>query len=252
MFQADDLGQSPASTAATAHIYAEFLPNIRSVSVSVALPPRLPSLGLPRLPETTTPAVSISDDGKTIDISHNGSSRILRLPVAVDPASLLTSPASHPASRDLNIRLRPSAKGVQSLLPSSEVNHDPWSASALDGCHSLHCAECAFVIVGQDTISLWKDLPSANWAEMMDFWHCHKPLDHKDTTSTAGTEQKGYSASSAFSAGPGTCFVDTTSLLLSPEDCRAQKVCCLSVEMCAESAMDNKKEASSTTGPSNV
>ncbi|RAL10820.1 HECT-type E3 ubiquitin transferase [Aspergillus homomorphus CBS 101889] len=22
---------------------------------------------------------------------------------------------------------------------------------------------------------VWKDLPSGNWAEMMDFWHCHKP-----------------------------------------------------------------------------
>ena len=222
MLQADDLGQAPASV--PAHIYAEFLPNIRSVSVSVALPSPLPSLSLPSLPETTTTSVSVSDDGTIIEIRYGRDSGALRLPVTVDPTSLPLSPPAYAVARDISIRLRPSVTAVQSLLNTCDVNYDPWSASALEDCHSLHCAECAFAIVEQDTVSIWKDLPSANWAEMMDFWHCHKPVDHKNTASAAGSEQKGYSANSAFSAVSGTCFVNTTSLLLSPQNCRTKKV----------------------------
>ena len=227
MLQADDLGQAPASV--PAHIYAEFLPNIRSVSVSVALPaplPSLPSPSLPSLPETTT-SVSVSGDGTIIDIRYGRESRALRLPVSVDPTSLSLSPTAYAVARDISIRLRPSVIAVQSLLNTCDANYDPWSASALEDCHSLHCLECAATVVEKDTIKAWKDLPSANWAEMMDFWHCHKPVDHRKTASPAGSEQKGYSANSAFSAVSGTCFVNTTSLLLSPQDCRAKEVCYL-------------------------
>lgn len=211
-------------------MYAEFLPNIRSVSVSVALPSPRPSLSFPSLTEATTTTVSISDDGTTIDVQSDGASHILRLPVTIDPASLPFSQAAHAATHDFSVRLRPSTLAVQSLLDACDANHDPWSASALGDCNSLHCAECAFTVVEQDTIRIWKDLPSANWAEMMDFWHCHKPLDHKKTD-VVGSEHKGYSASSAFRADSGTCFVNSTSLLLSPEDCRAKQVCCYSLRV---------------------
>jgi len=227
MSRLDDLGQAPASALVPVHIYAEFLPNIRSVTVSVTLPSQLPPPSLPCLSETTGTAVSIADDATTLNIRCNGASYGLRLPVPVDPASLLPSPIAYAVAHDISIRLRPNAIAVQGLLDTCEVNHDPWSASALEDCYSIGCAECAFTIVEQDTIRLWKDLPSANWAEMMDFWHCHKPLDHKDSTKAAGLEGKGYSASSTFSAGPRICFVNTTSLLLCPEDCRAEKVCCV-------------------------
>ncbi|KAF4989583.1 hypothetical protein FGRMN_9045 [Fusarium graminum] len=65
-------------------------------------------------------------------------------------------------------------------------------------------------------------LPSENWAEMMEFWHCHKPHDHEhqDPESLAS---KGYGANHAISAQQGTGFVDLTSFLFSEPDCRGLK-----------------------------
>jgi hypothetical protein len=66
-------------------------------------------------------------------------------------------------------------------------------------------------------IKAWKDLPSENWAEMMEFWHCHKPeddhgKDHEHLTS------KGYGARSMIGAQLGVGFVDLTSFLFSESD----------------------------------
>src|SRR5690606_5003164 len=44
---------------------------------------------------------------------------------------------------------------------------------------SIYCANCNATLVENGKVSAWKDLPSKNWAEMMDFWHCHKPDDHE-------------------------------------------------------------------------
>ncbi|KAI4177981.1 MAG: hypothetical protein LQ343_000065 [Gyalolechia ehrenbergii] len=65
---------------------------------------------------------------------------------------------------------------------------------------------------------LWKDLPSENWAEMMDFWHCHKP----DTDDTIYHYQdglsKGYGAASTIESIAGVGLLDPMYLLLSHDD----------------------------------
>jgi hypothetical protein len=75
---------------------------------------------------------------------------------------------------------------------------------------------------------LWKDLPSENWAEMMEFWHCHKPdhkhgEDHGDASGKADEKTlaaRGYGASSVISAQEGVGFVDLTTLLFTESDCQ--------------------------------
>ena len=64
----------------------------------------------------------------------------------------------------------------------------------------------------------WKDLPSEGWAEMMDFWHCHKPdephmHDH-------GSLKKGYAANSQLALKQGIAMVDANDFLLASEDCQ--------------------------------
>lgn len=37
------------------------------------------------------------------------------------------------------------------------------------------CLKCLFPIVDSSDISMFYDMPSEFWSEMMEFWHCHKP-----------------------------------------------------------------------------
>lgn len=86
------------------------------------------------------------------------------------------------------------------------------------------CRGCTAVIVEKGQVGEWRDLPSENWAEMMDFWHCHKPDDHdhgnahqhKDTNLAS---IKGYGANTRFTAQVGVGFVDLASFLLAEDDC---------------------------------
>ncbi|KAF5022241.1 hypothetical protein F66182_5714 [Fusarium sp. NRRL 66182] len=82
--------------------------------------------------------------------------------------------------------------------------------------------DCGNEFVAQNTINTWKDLPSENWAEMMEFWHCHKPHDHQHQDSES-LATKGYGANHAISAQQGTGFVDLTSFLFQESDCSGLK-----------------------------
>lgn len=100
---------------------------------------------------------------------------------------------------------------------------------------------------------MWKDLPSGNWAEMMDFWHCHKPdpeggHEHGDGEGEGGLDAgeqqqrqqqqqqgakaggggrsedpnatvKGYGAANQVVATVGTILVDVAAFLVAVEDC---------------------------------
>lgn len=70
---------------------------------------------------------------------------------------------------------------------------------------------------------MWKDLPSGNWAEMMDFWHCHKPDPPEEERNKEGEDPnavvKGYGAGNQLVAVEGTVLVDVTSFLVKGVDC---------------------------------
>jgi hypothetical protein len=124
-------------------------------------------------------------------------------------------------------------------------NFIPWTATAMSTCMGLRCRFCDHVFLDSctlrpsdgraDTATLpawtWKDLPSANWAEMMDFWHCHKPdtHDHSGRHEEIGFTQdrnaltKGYGAANQIMAISGTTLVDIGSFLVSEADCRGLK-----------------------------
>ncbi len=102
----------------------------------------------------------------------------------------------------------------------------PWSAADLQQEGEFQCRSCKAVIVKHGAIRAWKDLPSENWAEMMEFWHCHKPdhhhHHHEDTNGKADDASlaaRGYGANSAIQSREGTGLVDLTAFLLSETDC---------------------------------
>lgn len=135
-------------------------------------------------------------------------------------------------SKDLTLRLKveETAPGFLSLEHSDE-NIVPWPANALNDAKRLQCLNCDAWLVDVDQIREWRDLPNENWAEMMDFWHCHKPHEHEgeghehdENGTTPAVDGKGYSASNKLSAQPGIGYIGLSYFLLAEGDCRNIRV----------------------------
>lgn len=90
----------------------------------------------------------------------------------------------------------------------------PLSHEVMGKGGSLECSHCGTAIL-QDTSSItWKPLPSESWAEMMDFWHCHKPAKDHDHDQF----NKAYTVSKFVPQPHIFAFVGLSYLLLSPKD----------------------------------
>ncbi|KAK1687738.1 ubiquitin-conjugating enzyme E2-binding protein [Colletotrichum godetiae] len=212
----------------TPNIYAELLTNIRQLSVAVTLPS--PAGGQTR--------ALIAADGSTLHIHHAGTETYFPLPGRVlaqgdAPTALPTPPpsasspsASHTLSWRLPLADSPAAPRTGTSLADDPV---PWTARDLLPGSAVACRHCAAVVVPGGKAGEWKDLPSENWAEMMDFWHCHKPsTDHEHEHGGGGDggkadhehlTRRGYGANSSIAAQPGVGMVDLTSFLFCEADC---------------------------------
>ncbi|KAK4127069.1 hypothetical protein N657DRAFT_565391 [Parathielavia appendiculata] len=197
-------------------LYAELLANIRQISLAASLP----------TPCDASTQLALSADGQTVQLKHGRSSFHLTLPAKASlGAKLLPIQDQQKGRTSLAWRLPLDAT---SLSTSHQADPVPWSATDLDPSSGVACRQCRAVVVPSGAVKSWKDLPSENWAEMMEFWHCHKP-DHKHRTDH-GEESgeaddrtlaaRGYGASSAISAQEGVGFVDLTTLLLAESDCQ--------------------------------
>jgi hypothetical protein len=108
-------------------------------------------------------------------------------------------------------------------MDTMQTNCAPWSAKYLGKETEFVCRGCGSEIVKKGSIGTWRDLPSENWAEMMDFWHCHKPEvpgGHVEQSAA----NRGYGANTKFTPTPGIGFVDLTSFLLADTDCQNTQV----------------------------
>ncbi|EPE36587.1 hypothetical protein GLAREA_08750 [Glarea lozoyensis ATCC 20868] len=203
-------------------IYAELLSNIRQVSVIAAL----------NTPSDSSTRVEVLDGGRQILVSHQDLSSVLILPGQVTLYSQLQQPVS--GQKEVSWRLPlASAPSSGRVVANLQENETPWSARDLGEDAEFSCRECSAIIIKNGSIKDWKDLPSENWAEMMEFWHCHKPdvpkheqngpnngsSDHKHHSHTDSNANRGYGANSKFIARKSTGFVDPTTFLLASADC---------------------------------
>lgn len=116
-----------------------------------------------------------------------------------------------------------SIKQLKRLETKSKIN------GSIANAAQFKCKSCESKLISSETITTWKALPSETWAEMMDFWHCHKPSDdgghnhshaHSDvpdskTTPTAEpvpSFNPSYAVSS-FEAYPSTALVGLSYIL---------------------------------------
>jgi hypothetical protein len=230
------------------YLHAEFLPNIRQIALYVSLPGNETFKGI-------SPEVQLSESRKAVTVSlpkpFQDVSETIKLPARVSDASRRAlqantgpAPAAGGASYDFSFRMQVDAND-EALAPRDELIDDfvPWTADVMSPSTRIRCRECAQNFLSPSSASdvkdntdenpsqgwIWKDLPSGNWAEMMDFWHCHKPDPHegheKDEKDSAlqiedqTAQTKGYGADSQVVAIPGTVLVDVATFLLTESDC---------------------------------
>ncbi|KAI0841020.1 ubiquitin-conjugating enzyme E2-binding protein [Hypoxylon sp. FL0890] len=209
-------------------IYAELLSNIRQVSVGCSL----------RTPVSSSTRASVSSDGRVLTINHDGVETSVRLPGQVALSNRLPVPNLGTTSLSWRLPLAPTSG--QHASSTQEGQAVPWSASDLQPESPIMCRTCRATIVEPGTIKEWKDLPSENWAEMMEFWHCHKPHEHGRGPNDSLTTSKAYGASSRISAQSGIGFVDLTSFLLSEKDVSSSNVSTLEVIKSISSLQSHK------------
>lgn len=196
------------------YLYAEVLRNIKQITLYASL----------RTDKNESTKIDISSDRRYITVSHEDQVAKLLLPMQVSGTAEVTIPVQK--AKDLSIRLQ--LEDTDAVNPRIEdVSHDgPWSAGALSPGAQIRCINCENIIMRTNVRFQWKDLPSENWAEMMDFWHCHKPHDAEETSAKNSTvaETKGYGATSQIKASHGIGLVDSSTFLLAKDDCSGVRV----------------------------
>ncbi|KAF8472049.1 ubiquitin-conjugating enzyme E2-binding protein [Kalaharituber pfeilii] len=202
-------------------LYAELLWNIRQVSIFVDLP----------TPANSTTHLEFAPDGASISLHHESNSSehqtwdiCLCLPEKVNLLPNIPPPSIAPGKKDWSkaYPLRPSNIGA---TYKDNYNYVPWTALDLNSRKpEFCCASCQAEIVKPELVKKWQDLPSYNWAEMMDFWHCHKPHEQGDTEKDRAAKKRhaathsGAAELGGFSAQQGVGLVDLTFFLLNSKD----------------------------------
>ena len=201
-------------------MYAELLSNIRQVSVIAEL----------EQPSNSSTKVELSSDGHQFLLRHDGQAIVLTLPGAASTS--LRLPPSAAGSKELSWRLPLAGEPADSNAESDA----PWPAKDLSESTEFLCRSCGGVVVGRGNVKEWRDLPSENWAEMMDFWHCHKPSVPPPSGSGHSHDDpamsRGYGANTKFIAQPRIGFVDLTTLLVAEADCPGVEVRYFSLVSC--------------------
>lgn len=205
-------------------LYAELLLNIRTVTLFASL----------RTVHTRETKAKLSSDGYEITVTHEGESATIRLPVKAQGGgdATLSIPAN-PPGKEMSLRLQIEEQDGSELFTGMQAeerkeNIVPWDGASLSTMENVKafCKSCNECIVPSGRINEWRDLPNENWAEMMDFWHCHKPDEHHlhDHTHHDTVAKKGYAAGNRLKATEGVGFVDLATLLLKEEDCESIQV----------------------------
>ena len=192
-------------------MYAELLINIRQVTVFAILPSDCHG----------RTQIRLLSDQKTIVLQHEGQDASVELPCQVVKSTTLKIPSA--PTKEFSFRLGINSDASLHLIAKSIADADvPWSSSKLSSETQIACQCCGNSLVKD--VLVWKDLPSGGWADMMDFWHCHKP-SIEDATHDNHSSMKGYAAGNDLGPTTGVGLVDISHFLLDERDCIGLQVC---------------------------
>ncbi|KAK2741757.1 hypothetical protein FQN57_005501 [Myotisia sp. PD_48] len=235
-------------------LYAELLANIRQIRLFVTIVDpdcnTCSALLTSQAPDSV-PILELSPSRSTITVLYRDNNISLQLPVPVSQRSReylkATGSTSIPFSGDhssglehaFRLPIDETAVGTERFpgLRDGYGSESPWSAKSMSPQTRISCRNCfnpIFTPQPGQTVE-WKDLPSADWAEMMELWHCHKP-DPKadqdvnlqegkknDHSSDLNEHVKGYGATNRVISEPGIILVNVSSFVMVDDDCKGVK-----------------------------
>ncbi|KAL9110046.1 MAG: hypothetical protein Q9227_005385 [Pyrenula ochraceoflavens] len=187
------------------YLYAEVLANIRQVTLYASL----------QSWKNEQTDITVASNKRTITVYHDGEIAQIFLPTKVAGTAKVTLPVER--AKELSLRLEIADPDTVMQNRNEAEPPDAWAASTLTSQTSLACHKCHHTLHDSAKEFTWKDLPSQNWAEMMDYWHCHRPSNGQSSFDTATSS--GYGPSDRLKARQGTALVDVQTFLMSPEDC---------------------------------
>ena len=194
-------------------IYAELLLNICQITLLVVLPSNCDG----------TTELELSPDRTSISVTHDSEHAEAKLPCQVADNVSLKVPQI--PAKELLYRLSlDEASNMPSKPWIAQGDQYLWPASSMTPDTQIACRSC-LKLISNESLRAWNALPSENWAEMMDFWHCHKPDSEGAQPVESQGLAKGYSAFNRLGPTSGIGLVDTTSFLLQRDDCVNIKVC---------------------------
>lgn len=245
----------PSTSESKLQLYAELLPNILQIRLFLIVP--VSTIPTPSNAESTslTPdgpsselSLDLSNSRSSITVSYHNQKLSLQLPVPVseksreslkarDSSPITSNSSSTPREKEYSFRLpidRTSASIARAAFEEHQGPQIPWTAKDMSPQSRIRCRKCGslFLTPTGNNGFVWKDLPSADWAEMMDLWHCHKPDTHEDdkpaneghngtSNSADDTNEtvKGYGAANRVVCASGTIFVNVSSFIIAEDDC---------------------------------
>ena len=204
---------------ASIYLYAELLLNIRQMTVIGILPSDC----------NESTRIALGKDRKTLRLQHSQEEATVELPSIVSNEASLRVPGNPTQVLSFRLPIGTIAK-TQKLVESIKDAQSPWIASGLCSKTRINCSSCNNMLIEPGDVRFWKDLPSGGWADMMDFWHCHKPSVQNGEQPSAGLD-RGYSASNVMGPVLGTGLVDTSHLWFASGQCKGIEVCDLSLSL---------------------
>lgn len=192
-------------------LYAEILTHIRQLTLHASL----------QTEKQEGTKIDVSSDKRLITVVHDGESQSLYLPTHISGTAQVTFPLEK--KTEISARLHIEDEHEWILNASNEIQA-PWCADDLSDETVIACRGCQEVLLRGGKVKTWKNLPSENWAELMDLWFCHKPHDHLQPQDDETARAKGFSAKSKLAVYRGTSMTDLVSIVLNAQDCDNIKV----------------------------
>jgi ubiquitin-protein ligase E3 D len=189
-------------------LYAEALVHIRQLTLHASL----------QTEKNEHTRILLSSDKTIITALHDGESSSIYLPTQISGTANVTFPTERRTEISTRLQIDDTERRDPPLDQLSDVEV-PWAAANLQENSAISCRQCDTCLLPASTALAWKDLPSEHWADLMDFWFCHKPHTENDAAQIVAAETKGFGAKSKISAAAGVGLVDPISLLLNKKDC---------------------------------
>lgn len=109
---------------------------------------------------------------------ENEQGRLLKISLPFNPGKVISKSIARVGENEYSLTLK--SDGNRFARSSSDVMTLPqvkWTKSQLSSCSGfkLACIQCNVDIIDQQNCTTINEMPSEFWAELMDYWHCHKP-----------------------------------------------------------------------------